>query len=386
MNLLTDNAPLLLSIGIALATGMIVVFGGSLLNTYWSRYTEKLSVEKQLQEQMASDYEDPRKNKSTLWFKWNKYWEKRLINSGVNFMAANRENAGRMVIYIDLAAVAIFAVIFRGSLLASIIIVIAADIIMSFVLGFMADKRLEKLTRQLPAFVSALKSADARSKDASTTLQMAIATTPDELHNELKPVEEQLQAGGQLKPVLTGFYDQTSIEDLRFTMGCIMKDVVFPGMVGYQVKVMMAIDTSASVTGYDDQLSLICKNAEEIMKAVMRNNKHGFSCFCVDTTIKPERIMTSIDDLDLTGGGGTDMAPAFEYVNGMKGRNRPDIFVLASDGEFDWNKCLPYWPDNMKVIILITSPRQFVDGKPSTIPDWVMGKADVIDVSTRERA
>lgn len=222
MNLLTDNAPLLLSIGIALATGMIVVFGGSLLNTYWSRYTEKLSVEKQLQEQMASDYEDPRKNKSTLWFKWNKYWEKRLINSGVNFMAANRENAGRVVIYMDLAAVAIFAVIFRGSLLASIIVVIAADIIMSFVLGFMADKRLEKLTRQLPAFVSALKSADARSKDASTTLQMAIATTPDELHNELKPVEEQLQAGGQLKPVLTGFYDQTSIEDLRFTMGCIM--------------------------------------------------------------------------------------------------------------------------------------------------------------------
>ena len=165
-----------------------------------------------------------------------------------------------------------------------------------------------------------------------------------------------------------------------------MKDVVFPGMVGYQVKVMMAIDTSASVTGYDDQLSLICKNAEEIMKAVMRNNKHGFSCFCVDTTIKPERIMTSIDDLDLTGGGGTDMAPAFEYVNGMKGRNRPDIFVLASDGEFDWNKCLPYWPADMKVIILITSSRQFVDGKPSTIPDWVMGKADVIDVSTRERA
>lgn len=165
-----------------------------------------------------------------------------------------------------------------------------------------------------------------------------------------------------------------------------MKDVVFPGMVGYQVKVMMAIDTSASVTGYDDQLSLICKNAEEIMKSVMRNNKHGFSCFCVDTTIKPERIMTSIDDLDLTGGGGTDMAPAFEYVNGMKGRNRPDIFVLASDGEFDWNKCLPYWPADMKVIILITSPRQFVEGKPSTIPDWVMGKADVIDVSTRERA
>ena len=222
MNILTDNASFLLSVGLALGIGMFVVIAGSLAVAYWNRYTEKVSVEKQLQEQMASDYDDPRKNKSTLWFKWNKYWEKRLINSGVNFMAANRENAGRMVIYIDLAAVAIFAVIFRGSLLASIIIVIAADIIMSFVLGFMADKRLEKLTRQLPAFVSALKSADARSKDASTTLQMAIATTPDELHNELKPVEEQLQAGGQLKPVLTGFYDQTSIEDLRFTMGCIM--------------------------------------------------------------------------------------------------------------------------------------------------------------------
>lgn len=177
----------------------------------------------------------------------------------------------------------------------------------------------------------------------------------------------------------------TSFRKINRRGSAFMKDVVFPGMVGYQIKVVMAIDTSASVVSYGDQLSLICKNAEEIMKAVMRNNKNGFSCFCVDTQIKPEKIMTSIDDLDLTGGGGTDMAPAFKYVNELKGKNRPDIFILASDGEFMWDKCLEYWPDDMKVIIMITSKDQFVNGEPKTIPAWVMDRADVIDVSGRIR-
>lgn len=187
------------------------------------------------------------------------------------------------------------------------------------------------------------------------------------------------------KAVSSQAYRKTAISFRRINRrgSAFMRDVVFPGMVGYQIKVIMAIDTSASVVGYDNQLSLICKNAEEIMKAVMRNNKKGFSCFCVDTQIKPEKIMTSIDDLDLTGGGGTDMAPAFKYVDELKGKNRPDIFILASDGEFMWDKCLEYWPDDMKIIIMITSKNQFVNGKPTTIPEWVMDRADVIDVSGR---
>lgn len=222
MDILTSNAQTLIAIGVCIAVTLLVILIGRLAVSYWNMHNEKLSIEDQLKEQMMPDYDDPRKNKSTLWFRWNKYWEKRLVNSGVNFMAADRENAGRMIIYIDLAAVALLTLIFKGSFMAALIIVISADIIMSFVLGFMADKKLERITRQLPAFVSALKSADESSNATTLTLLKAIATTPDELHDELKPVEDQLLAGGQLKPVLSSFVDTTSIDDLRFIMGCLM--------------------------------------------------------------------------------------------------------------------------------------------------------------------
>lgn len=158
-----------------------------------------------------------------------------------------------------------------------------------------------------------------------------------------------------------------------------MKDCAFPSMVGYAPIVMMGIDTSGSrVDGVQFEIDM--SNAQDILKSVGKLSKKSFSAFCVDTSIKRIQPVPRIEDLDLTGGGGTDMSVAFEYVSTLPRRKRPDIFVLATDGGFDWDKCAKVWPDNMKVIILITDSWYLQPGK---IPNWVYTEAKVIDCSIR---
>ena len=160
-----------------------------------------------------------------------------------------------------------------------------------------------------------------------------------------------------------------------------MKDCAFPSMIGYAPLVTMAIDTSGSrVDG--EQFVVDMQNASDILKAVGKLSKHSFSAFCVDTDVKKIQPVNRVEDLDFTGGGGTDMSVAFRYVRDLPRRKRPDVFVLATDGGFDWDKCAKVWPDNMKIIILITDAWYLQPGK---IPDWVYGEAKVIDCSIKRR-
>ena len=154
-----------------------------------------------------------------------------------------------------------------------------------------------------------------------------------------------------------------------------MRDTVFPSMVGYAPIVMMGIDTSGSRVG-DGQFELDARNAEAILKAVGKLSKNSFSVFSVDTNIKKTRLVNRVEDINFTGGGGTDMSVAFDFVRSLPRRKRPDIFILATDGGFDWEKCARVWPKNMKVIILLTD-HYYV----SRVPAWVYSNAKVIEVT-----
>ena len=157
-----------------------------------------------------------------------------------------------------------------------------------------------------------------------------------------------------------------------------MRDVAFPSVVGYEPKIMMGIDTSYSVSHDARQMASIVRNAEDIMKSVSHGSRGSFRAFCVDSRMKDVQLVDSVDDLDLTGGGGTDMSPAFEYVSKMSRRERPDVFILATDGELSdrtWDKCAEAWPGNVKVILLITDS-YYMD----RIPQWVFSEATVIDI------
>lgn len=154
-----------------------------------------------------------------------------------------------------------------------------------------------------------------------------------------------------------------------------MRDTVFPSMVGYAPIVMMGIDTSGSRVG-DGQFELDARNAEAILKAVGKLSKNSFSVFSVDTNIKKTRLVNRVEDINFTGGGGTDMSVAFDFVRSLPRRKRPDIFILATDGGFDWEKCARVWPKNMKVIILLTD--HYYVGR---VPAWVYSNAKVIEVT-----
>ena len=154
-----------------------------------------------------------------------------------------------------------------------------------------------------------------------------------------------------------------------------MRDTVFPSMVGYAPIVMMGIDTSGSRVG-GGQFELDARNAEAILKAVGKLSKNSFSVFSVDTNIKKTRLVNRVEDINFTGGGGTDMSVAFDFVRSLPRRKRPDIFILATDGGFDWEKCARVWPKNMKVIILLTD--HYYVGR---VPAWVYSNAKVIEVT-----
>lgn len=154
-----------------------------------------------------------------------------------------------------------------------------------------------------------------------------------------------------------------------------MRDTVFPSMVGYAPIVMMGIDTSGSRVG-NGQFELDARNAEAILKAVGKLSKNSFSVFSVDTDIKKTHLVNRVEDINFTGGGGTDMSVAFDFVRSLPRRKRPDIFILATDGGFDWEKCARVWPKNMKVIILLTD-HYYV----SRVPAWVYSNAKVIEVT-----
>lgn len=150
---------------------------------------------------------------------------------------------------------------------------------------------------------------------------------------------------------------------------------IFPGMVKYTPKAMIGIDTSGSMGDEDFMVTL--QEIEGIMKA-SSSVRENLSVFCVDTTMKDVQPARSVKDINLKGGGGTDMAPAWEYVNSIPAKKRPDLFVLASDCWVPWEPVI----EQLKLakgytsVILATTSGGF-----STIPPEVHKLAYVIDIS-----
>ena len=73
------------------------------------------------------------------------------------------------------------------------------------------------------------------------------------------------------------------------------------------------------------------------------------------------------------------MGPSFTFVRKMRRENRPDIFVLATDGGVPWGpviKELYLCRKLFKSIILITDEASFL-----AVPEELHSLATVIDVS-----
>lgn len=154
-------------------------------------------------------------------------------------------------------------------------------------------------------------------------------------------------------------------------------EFIFPALVQYVPTTMFAFDTSGSM-GKDDYMRILTE-VESLLKAVTKG-KNSLRVFSIDTSVKSVKQVKSVSDVKFEGGGGTDMSCGVAYINDMGKNDRPDIFVLATDGYTSWE---PYEAQlrilkkkGVAHILLVTD-----EGGYKTVPDSLKKLCTVIDCS-----
>lgn len=158
--------------------------------------------------------------------------------------------------------------------------------------------------------------------------------------------------------------------------------ILLPTTYGDEVSAMFAVDTSGSMGNKD--FTVFATEVTEALKQLSKGRKKPVPMFAVDTVVKNEPMFVSdVADFDFTGGGGTDMAPAFTYIRSLEahrkpggGTQAPGLFVLATDGYVPWDKVLKELkePHTYTPVILITH-----EGGYQQVPDSIKEYAHVID-------
>jgi predicted metal-dependent peptidase len=123
-----------------------------------------------------------------------------------------------------------------------------------------------------------------------------------------------------------------------------------PGMVGRQVRVGVVVDTSGSMG--TDELGQACSELVGILRVA---GAETWVVACDARATEPRRLVR-IDDLELVGGGGTDLREGFGALEPI----RPDVVVVLTDG-------LTPWPDDAPdadVIVVV-----FGDDSKG-VPEW----------------
>lgn len=113
------------------------------------------------------------------------------------------------------------------------------------------------------------------------------------------------------------------------------QQTILPGWVAYTPKITVAVDTSGSM-GNDDYMAVLFE-VEQMLRGFNKSGRN-VSVFSVDTKPSKPKFVKSVKQLNLKGGGGTDMTVAFDSVLQLPVKDRPDIVVLCTDGCFSWNK------------------------------------------------
>lgn len=132
-----------------------------------------------------------------------------------------------------------------------------------------------------------------------------------------------------------------------------------PGRIGFIPTVKLAIDTSGSMS--EDDFAFVLSEVSGICRAAGIKGK-GLAVFTVDAQIYEEQSVATAKDIVLTGGGGTDMRLAFDYVTAEPSR-KPNILIVATDGYTPWpEERVP----GMDAIALITQ-----EGPEVNVPSWI---------------
>lgn len=214
-----DPMPILIAVVVGLLFGTLIV--------YFRNTVEQEDEDARLINQITDSFEDELVNnkhqkQNPYWVKWCQFWEKRIIGSGIRIPLLTRDNIGVRMVEFFVALSVILLALFGGQVIAAVFITAMVFVALSFIFGLLARKRDKKISNQVPGFLQSMRASVQNNALPQNALMTAIKDAPDELYEELRPLEVELTAGGNLKETLLRFSNETSVNELRFLMSCIV--------------------------------------------------------------------------------------------------------------------------------------------------------------------
>ncbi|GAA2459562.1 VWA-like domain-containing protein [Actinomadura vinacea] len=134
-----------------------------------------------------------------------------------------------------------------------------------------------------------------------------------------------------------------------------MRGVVLPSLRRPLPRVAIVVDTSGSM-GEDDLAAAMAEVTGVLREVGVRGNR--VSVLACDADVHAVSRVTSADQVELGGGGGTDMRVGIERA--LASRDRPNVVIVLTDGYTPW----PEEPTTCRLIAVL------VGDSPPSPPAW----------------
>jgi predicted metal-dependent peptidase len=139
--------------------------------------------------------------------------------------------------------------------------------------------------------------------------------------------------------------------------GAALPGVVLPTLRQPVPRVAIVVDTSGSMG--DDDLAAAMGEIAGVLRAVGIGGNRVAVLAC-DADVQAVRRVTTVDQVELAGGGGTDLRIGIEAA--LRGPRPPQIVVVLTDGETPWPDTAPA---GSRIIAAL------VGSAPSAPPSWI---------------
>jgi len=151
-----------------------------------------------------------------------------------------------------------------------------------------------------------------------------IARWADALLNPKVPWERELRS--KFMSCVSRALGKTDYTYARRSRRASVTRAILPGMVSYKPKVAVVMDTSGSME--NKQLSRCLVEIKDLLRALADR----VTVYVTDAAIHSVNTVSSIGEIKLAGGGGTDMRIGIQEAEKCK----PDIIVVLSDFLTPW--------------------------------------------------
>jgi predicted metal-dependent peptidase len=126
---------------------------------------------------------------------------------------------------------------------------------------------------------------------------------------------------------------------------CLHGKMIFPAHCAYQPSVVIAVDTSGSMSDKD-----IAQGLAEVKAALRCLEGANISFVACDAKAVVTKNVFGLKDINLIGGGGTDMGVALVAMAEMK----PDVALLVTDGYTSYPELNPFTSKTNLITLLVS--------------------------------